>query len=222
MRKTILILIAVISMLTSYSQTEKGKYFIGGSINYSGDKDSEGDSVTNNWTNKNTTFNFTPSIGYFVTDNIAVGINLNLGNSVYNYQILSNMNYYSTTKTNTLNLGGGIFVRPYFKISNNFMFFINAGISYIDQPGKITFSTTQPGVSPTPDQKILGYEFTANIYPGLVYFVTPKIGLSVSVGNLFYDYSYRKNKESGIIDKNTFSGINLNSSTLSVGLTYHF
>src|SRR5690606_28845292 len=68
MKKFYLTLAAVAALtFASQAQTEKGKFIVGGGLGF----DTESVKDTDN---KSTSFNIMPSAGYFVADNIAVGL----------------------------------------------------------------------------------------------------------------------------------------------------
>ena len=70
MKKFYLTLAAVAALtFASQAQTEKGKFIVGGGLGF----DTESVKDTDN---KSTSFNIMPSAGYFVADNIAVGVGL--------------------------------------------------------------------------------------------------------------------------------------------------
>lgn len=70
MKKNIVMIAFLFLSMQSYAQTEKNKLMLGGNINYSSVK-------TGSLNVKNTTLNLSPSVGYFVGDNLAVGVNIN-------------------------------------------------------------------------------------------------------------------------------------------------
>src|SRR5690349_3679248 len=68
MKKLLLSLVAVSALaFTTQAQTEKGKIIVGGNAAFSTSK-SDADGAKSN-----TSFKIVPSVGYFVSDNIAVG-----------------------------------------------------------------------------------------------------------------------------------------------------
>ncbi|TCC82193.1 hypothetical protein EZ444_26745 [Pedobacter hiemivivus] len=100
----------------SNAQTEKGKFLLGGSVNFSTSKPND------QLPNKKTTFGLAPRVGYLVSDNWAVGSTL-----TYN---ISKTEGYISASDGEINYGDqyiyyGIspFVRYYTRIADNFKFF---------------------------------------------------------------------------------------------------
>jgi len=226
MKKNILILFALCAVMTSYSQTEKGKMFIGGQLNFSNDKKTSNldyaDSIE---------FTIAPNIAYFIKDNFAIGANFNLSTSNYSDKTYYTTYYYpintppytiytlyNSSKTSSLNYGIGGFARYYIKIIDKFKFYIHGSINYSYQ----STNTTQTDGS---NENLHGNEILLAVSPGLVYFITPKLGLEASFGNINYSYSKNFDNNLPIENQNTTGsryGINLNSSTLFLGLNYYF
>jgi hypothetical protein len=224
MKKALLVAIAVITISYGYSQTEKGNMLIGGQISISGNTSSALDSMSLN-TTRSTSFSLIPNVGFFICNNFAIGASLNFGisNTTYKDEDLPS-SIYTQTSASDYTYGIGVFARKYFKIADKFMFFINGGISYSYLTGKTTETTNSPNIDilsnniPPQTDKI-----SVNINPGLVYFISPKLGIETSFGSLYYNYTTTKNKNVSYDnhDNNSSYGINLNISTLSLGLHYY-
>jgi len=227
MKKSVLFALLSFAFLCSNAQTEQGKIFIGGQINFNSQKTSNLDSVlVTDYSNKG--FQFIPNIGYFVANNFAIGINLDFGTSSSSQTYVSNSPYTSTNSTTSVTYGGGVFARYYCKIADKFFFVLNAGITYSTQPEKVTQSSNDPN-------SVYSYDYPANqniqqhvtnitLAPGLTYFMTTKLGIQVNFGNLFYTNNTSKNTTITRDNHNNYqySGVNLNSSTFNVGLNYYF
>ena len=212
-------------MQTTYSQTEKGKMFIGGQFSLGGNTNSGLDSLTTNNTNV-VTFSISPNFGYFIKDNLAIGAILNFGTSgeTQNYQNSQNTPSYKTTYNyNYTSYGIGLFARQYYNITGNFRFYLNGGINYSYQTTKTTYTNPTYAYYPTSEENHSN-NFSINITPGLAYFVTPKIAIQTTFGNLFYNYSISKIPNVSY-DNHSYSGnygLNLNSSSFALGLNYYF
>jgi hypothetical protein len=226
MKKSFFILFAVCFMQTAYSQTEKGKMFIGGQFSLGGSTNSGLDSLTTNNSNV-VTFSISPNLGYFIKDNLAIGVSLNLGNTgeTQNYQNSQNIPPYKTTYNyNYTSYGIGLFVRQYYNITGNFRFYLNGGINYSYQTTKLTNTYTDPYANDPTIQENHANNFSINITPGLVYFITPKIGIQTTFGGLNYSYSISTIPNVSY-DNHSYSsnyGLNLNISSFALGLNYYF
>jgi hypothetical protein len=229
MKKCFLVLLTVCAMQTSYSQTEKGKNFIGGQINLSGSTSSFLDTL-NKFDNNSFGFSVSPNYGYFIADNVAIGVNVNFGisNAVQNSKYSNNIPSEFTYKSNTLSYGGGAFARYYLNISDKFKFYFNGGLNYFYSTQKIKNSNNDPNyvysTSNPANKEVQTNSLAFAISPGLVYFITPKVGLHTSFGNLNYNYSRSKNISLLYDNHNNSSsyGFNFNLTTFYVGLNYYF
>jgi len=227
MKKCFLVLLTVCAIRVSYSQTEKGKMFIGGQVSLSGSSQSH---IDTSYKSENNTvgFSIAPNYGYFIKDNFAIGATINFGvsNSTQNTSYTSPITY--TNKSNTLSYGIGGFANYYVNITDNFKFYFNGGVNYLYSTQNTKHSNNDPYYFYSPrnpeNQEIQTNAISFSIAPGLVYFVTPKLGIQTTFGNINYNYSSSKNK-SLLHDNHTnisSYGANLNPSTFSLGLNYYF
>lgn len=228
MKKILLVLIALFTIVTCYSQTEKGKKFIGGQLNLSNNTYSYLDTLYKS--NRNSFgFQIVPNFGYFIKDNFAIGVNVNFGvsNTTQN-QEQQYLPTKTTSKSNSISYGGGGFARYYKKITDNFFFFANGEVSYIYQTQKFVYSNNDPNyVYPTSDpanQEVQTNSISFDVNPGLVYFVTPKLGIQTTFGDIYYNNSTSKNISLLFDNHRNVNdyGINLNISTFYLGLNYYF
>jgi hypothetical protein len=227
MKKSILIILISLSFMSVYSQTEKGKMFVGGLIDYYSYRISCIDSLNKNDLNYKK-FQFIPVFGYFITNNFAIGLNINFGTYSDTQSNSWNSPYITTRKTKSITYGGGGFARYYCKIVDKFFFILNGGITYTSQPEKLTYSHTDPSYvfpsnSPA-NQDIQNHITDCTLAPGLIYFITPKLGIQIDFGKLYYTNSTSKNTtfKYAVQNNQQISGINLNSSTFHFGLSYYF
>jgi len=70
--KKIILCLAIIVSIKAYSQTDKGSWLLGGSASFSSSKPTYGDATT--------MLSITPTIGYFIKKNLAVGAQATLQN----------------------------------------------------------------------------------------------------------------------------------------------
>lgn len=229
MKKVVLNLIAILIFTTCYSQTEKGKNFIGGQISISGNTTSNHDTLYK-YDMNSFGFQFNPGFGHLIKNNFAVGCDLKFGISnetqknEYSNQSPSKID----RKTNSMSCGIGGYARYYKKIIDKFFFYVNGEVSYTYQINKLVYSSNDPNyVFPSynpANQKVQSNIISLSINPGLVYFVTSKLGIQAAFGNIYYINSSSKNISVSFDNhKNADNyGINLNISTLSLGLNYFF
>ncbi|CAM1362620.1 conserved exported hypothetical protein [Tenacibaculum sediminilitoris] len=143
-------------------------------------------------------FTFSPSVGYFVSDNIALEMGLILGESTTEF-------FGDTIEASQfgVTLAGNYFFTP----QSDFSFVVGAGLSYISTGNEIN-GNEQPDSS----------TFAIAVAPGVNYFISERLALRALVGALSYSSTSADGSSSST---NTF-GLNLNLSDVNFGLTYKF
>lgn len=175
------------AMLTAgaaaYAQIGQGSLMLGGELKFdmTGEKTtkitdpSAGDVKTPGYTN----WNFNPKVGYFFTDNIVVGVDLNFGQTHRGTAT-------SGTETETyssFDMGLGLFGRYYMNISDNFYFYGQANVMYTSS----SWTERDPGTTAGSFQD--GDKYTSSglgigISPGLTFFPSPKWGIDLGLRGL--------------------------------------
>jgi hypothetical protein len=159
MKKLTLFLLLFIGTTTAFTQIKKGQYLLGGSIGFESTKDEYSINPTNTVNN----FLISPAIGYFIVDNMAGGIRLNLG--FYDSKSDDLETHYTNTTISP-------FLRFYFlpahKKVNAFI-----DVSYIHN--KTGFNAYS---DPAHYDKAKGYSISA----GPAIFLTEQIALEFTVG----------------------------------------
>ncbi|WP_299885694.1 outer membrane beta-barrel protein [uncultured Lacinutrix sp.] len=174
---------------------EKGDVFISGSVGFG--SESQADDKTNGFT-------IAPRVGFFVSENIAVGAQLSYGSFTDETKVAD-----TTIEDKDTTFGAGVFGRYYFTPDSQFSIFgeLAAGIS--------STKNEQTGVDV--DAKSNG--FNIGIAPGISYFVSNNIALEASFGVL--GYSSDKADFDGAEARNNFNfGVNL--SDINFGIIYKF
>jgi hypothetical protein len=195
MKKIILSAVAVFAFGFTNAQNNnvgsegfaKEDLFITGSVSFgSGNVGSTGEKTNN--------FTFSPSVGYFATEKIAIGVGLNIGTSTSEVSSVS-------TKTN--NFGINAFGRYYFTPASKFSLFGHASVGF--GSAKVdSFKTNS---------------FNLGIAPGINYFLSENFALETTWGVL--SYNSEKADVDGAKAANNFNlGVNL--SDIKLGLVYKF
>lgn len=151
MKKVILTAIAVFGFAFANAQTggfAKGDAFISGALSVGSTK--EGDAKTSNFT-------IVPSVGYFVSENIAIGAKLGFGS-----------NKMGDDKTNAFTAGA--FGRYYFTPASQFSVFGQAGLDFTNSKSG-DFKTNQIGT---------------NVGLGLSYFLSNHFAIEATWAGLEY------------------------------------
>lgn len=212
---------------TSYAQTaiKAGTVQLGGSVNYS---QQTSDSpynyytgsgqptyTTQHYTNKG--FSVNPSVGYFVADNLAIGLNLGYGRTkvVYSYDNTYNGYGYDNNEQRSTQLGLGAFVQYYHMFTDQF------GVAGT-LSGGYNHTTQRYSSGSTTSATSNGY--SGALTPSLVFFPVPKFALGASVGSLSYSHSTSKS-DGGFTEgpsSGSFFGANFGLSYLAFSGTYYF
>ena len=144
---------------------------------------------------KSNSFRFSPSVGYFATENIAIEASLIIGSSE------------DVNENEQKSFGGALGATYFFSPANQFSFNLGFGLAYlsnkVDQAGGESTSNT----------------FVVAVSPGINYFVSDSFALTASVGALSYASS--KGDWNGAEAANSFN-LNLNLSDINMGLIYKF
>ena len=167
---------------------QNGDLYVSGEIGFTSFKQADA---------KSNQFTFSPSLGYFVSDHIALELGLAIGSNKSS----------NDDKTNVI--GGELGAIYYCTPSNQFSFTVGAGFTY----QSYTFKPS----SATPDSKTNVFGFAVS--PGLSYFVSKNVALRGSIGALSYTSS--KDDFDGAEAANQFN-INLDLSDFNFGIVYKF
>ncbi|WP_298902774.1 OmpW family outer membrane protein [uncultured Psychroserpens sp.] len=166
---------------------EKGDVYVSGTVGYNSTK--EGDFKTNR-------FDFMPTVGYFVSENIALEANLIIGSSE------------DADDDKTSTFGAGLGATYFFTPASQFSFTVGAGVAY-----------TNAKFEPNGGTETKVNAFAIAVAPGLNYFVSDCFALRASIGAL--SYASAKPDVDGAESANAF-GLNLDLSDINFGVTYKF
>ncbi|MFP5438245.1 MAG: porin family protein [Bacteroidia bacterium] len=169
---------------------KKGDAFVTGNVGFNSRK---------NDTGKGNSFTIMPTVGYFATDNVALGVSL-----TYMGQTLKSTGV-PDVKNNSY--GAGLFGRYYFTPANTFSFFGEFAASFNHSTSKVIGGDEQTGN---------GYGIQAG--PGISYFVSPRFSLQSYVGLI--SYGSTKNKTPYGDSKTTGFEAGLNFAQVRFGLLY--
>ena len=170
---------------------------IGNVIVNSGSADITVDQIGSS-TSKVTGYNISinPSIGWFISDNTAVGASLNINPLSNKTTYEENGSTFQSDKSTTFNFGLGGFVRHYLKNTGNLIPFgqlgLNAGISNLSTEG-FFYGGTGPSVYKTSydGSSNGGFFFNSTFQAGMTKMLNNNTGLDFFIG---YNFSYNKNE----------------------------
>ena len=194
-----LLIVGAVALFASMNAQEtetvgfaKGNTFITGAVGFGTKK--TGDVKENNFT-------ISPSVGHFITSNIALGARLGFDNT-------TNDNGTIETKTNTFS--AGVFGRYYWMPASKFSIFAELGADYSN-------SSFDSGVAG--DEKDKANGFGIEFAPGISYFLSNHFALEAKWGVL--GYNSVKPDVDGATATNRF-GFGVNLSDINLGLVYKF
>ncbi len=201
MKKLLLSLVTVSALaFGAQAQTEKGKILLGGGVGFNSTK-AEGASKSD------INFNILPSVGYFVSDNIAIGTGVG-----YNYD--------KQTSKSRLDQSFEVspFGRYYVGLSDQFKFF--GQLSVPMQFGNVKGVDAVTG--DVGDKVGSSTSIGVQLAPGFAFYPTKRVGIEVSVDGLGYNNYTVKNTATG--NKATVDSFGLNASTVAprLGVMFHF
>ena len=188
---------------------------IGGSYTSSAfESDFGGGSSTSNTVSRS--FNLNMAAGYFIIDNLAVGIT---SGYTYNGTITENDNSTDKLFSHSYSIGG--FARYYIPITNKLAFSTQLGTFYRSRSSMLENIT---GSTSTTTNEGTATIFQVAISPGFTYFISNRIGLNANLGNLAYSHEKLIDKQilgtqSRTVNRDEFMfGLNSFSFGLSVFL----
>lgn len=179
---------------------QKGDAFLTGSVSFNTEK-------TGNYM-KSTVFTIAPKAGYFISNNIALGVGLAYVNG--NSDV--NDGYNTPYEQTTTGFEAGVFGRYYFNPASSFSIFTQLSAAYATT--KNEYDSAGGFESET---KVNG--FNVAFSPGVNYFLSEHFALETSFG--IVNYQSRKPDVSGAVSTNSFN-IGLDLANVYFGLIYKF
>lgn len=210
--------------LSASAQLSAGHIMLTGSAGYTSGKDGTGDR-----SNVRTTGRISPQVGYFVAENLAIGLGLSYSGDTYMRQDKSNSGNGTSAITETsVALTYGPFVRYYKPVGERAAFFGQLGLNI----GNVTDSQKLEGSNfegQKADKDVKYSLLGASLSPGFTFFPTDHFGLEISMGGLSYGRSKLKDKPEGTEVPDTWEDDNTETSLdasfglqgLSIGATWY-
>lgn len=215
MKKTLLVIIMAFIGQQSMGQVQAGSIFVTGFGSYNSESGetsvtSGGTTVTSEH-DKFSGGTFGLGGGYFLSDNIAVGI----GFSVMG----SKLTPVDTADPEVKMSGYGVsvFARYYVPVSDNFYFFGQLGYSMAG----LSSTSTQGGTETEGPKTTIN---AIGISPGFTFFPTENIGFDMTVGNLGWTGSKTTSESGGTTmeSKTSEMDVSFDLSTVTFGIQYFF
>ncbi|MGM9479030.1 outer membrane beta-barrel protein [Pedobacter sp. GSP4] len=202
MKKLLLSLVAVAGLVYgAQAQTEKGKFILGGNVGFNSTK-VEGAAKSD------IDFSVVPSVGYFVSNNFAIGTGVG-----YTYS--------KTVSGATPNQIGAFQVSPfgryYVGLSEQFKFFGQLSVPMAFGTVKAVDANGDTGAKLGTTTSI-----GVNVAPGFAFFPTKRIGIEVSVNGLGYANNQIKAEATGAKTTSNSFGLEANTFAPKLGVQFHF
>ncbi|WP_306566151.1 OmpW family outer membrane protein [Flavobacterium lindanitolerans] len=200
MKKIVLTVAAVFAFGFANAQEEtsegfkKGDVFISGAVSFGSTK--TGDFKTSD-------FEIAPSAGYFVTDNIALGLAFGYGSSKVDV---------GTADATNSTLSVGAFGRYYFTPASKFSIFGQLGVNYMSYDNEFDAEAGTLG-------EFKGDGFGVAVAPGVSYFLAKNFAIEASFGILGFETT--KPDADGAEKTNSFD-FGLDMRDIRLGLVYKF
>ena len=223
MKKVLLTAVAVFSLTFVNAQEEekagfgfsKGNMFLEGNLSFGSSTSTDSFNGTDDEENKNSNLSFTPKFGYFISDKLALGAELMVGNTKNENTQFGTPNVVTENTSSTF--GAGVFARYYFlDLGQRFKTFTEVGLG---------FGSGKNEVNGTETSSSNGFGLGVDL--GINYFVTEKMAITFGLNNVLAYNSNKSETPAGSETKSSGLSGNLNTfnnffDTPSFGLLYKF
>jgi len=203
-----LIMILSVFHFAASAQYTQGKIYIDGSVNYNNDNTTITTQAVGAAT-KSTSNNLiiSPNIGYFVSDNFAIGVGLEYKSLSSSNTTLTNSNYSNSVLTSQIfdeysnkwnELAPTLFAKYIIPVSDKLSFSLKAKFSHGLVTDDVTINSTtidynaQGGISNQTTSKVVSEKPSKqtnrfNLSPEFQYLITEKVGVQVNFTGLSYN-----------------------------------
>jgi hypothetical protein len=205
-----LFLLFIAASLSSRAQIKQGSWLLGGDFTFTSNTSNQPDGTP--YSNKNTSFTISPSVGKAIKDNLILGFDLS-----YTHQGSTTVQPLPPDEVSTYNqYGAGVFMREYKTLGSNFSLFLQERVG--GSFAKLINSNSSDARS---------MSFNLGFSPGVAYSVSRKVQLETGFQNLLYaNYTHTKiGADPSAVKNNNFSvGTNLGYAfqNLIVGVRFLF
>lgn len=205
MKKILLSAIIALGAISANAQDygfNEGDVFVEGMLGYNSEDDTAASIKESNFT-------FTPKVGFMITEDFALGLQLGFGMD-------KTENYGINTENKNNSFGVGVFGRYYFaELTQRIKVYSELGLGYN------SYKTENRIANVTAENKASGFGINAGL--GINYFVTPKIAINFGFSDLIGYNTYKP--ENGDATNNFHLNINNFNNffdTARFGMTFKF
>lgn len=198
----------------AFAQTSQGTVSVQGSVNFTQNANKYDDTANRPDNNKDLYIRLSPSIGYFVTDGLELGLGIGVMRNVSRYMSESDE---SKSKTQSINFSP--YIRKYVALTDQLHLhgtgFMSVG--FANRKYKEDEDASY-------EMREKSNEYSIGLYPGITYFATPKLGITATFGSLSYfrneDTPLNNPHSSATSISNGFA-VNLSPSSVNLGIGYY-
>ena len=224
MKRTIGVLFACIAAFSVYAQISKGTKQTGGAITFFQDKSSNdflvgaSDFSAIASRSENTEVSFLPRIGYFISDNISLGVGIGFVQNNFDSELTSQDGSFSlSTERKSSEVEFEIFSRFHIPTSSGLYFFLEPALEF-------GYGSADTEGDAQAEEDIASFSVGTN--QGVLYMVSDKVGIEASFGFLGYERTTNTltDPSSSPEPENTQErfGLDLSSQTLRIGCQFYF
>jgi hypothetical protein len=181
--KIILLATSLFTGLLLNAQIKKGALFIGGDIQVYGNKYKSTDS--SQYTRHTNNYNFSPSVGWVVKDNMIVG------GKLFASFFKDKEEHPNDYESKSNRIGAGIWIRKYLSLGKSFYLFGDASLN-----GQSIYMKQETSIVPS-YYKEKGFAINAAVFPGISYQIKNSLFIEAALNNLISFGYERKNTERG-------------------------
>ena len=213
MKKIFLLSIVTMSVTLVHAQLSKGTIQLGGGFSYY----SIGEKTEGLPSLKTSYFSIQPNVGYFVADRNVVGLILMFENNKdegRSFNAGTGQVLEHTISSSILSFGA--YHRAFFSVNDYVAFFVQTKFMY--GVGSRDLEYDLPMFE---DETEDVTSIDINLTPGIAVFVSPKIGIDVSVGLFGYESVTTENSDIDYKATENSVSARFNLSTLALGLQYY-
>ncbi|MBC5992333.1 outer membrane beta-barrel protein [Pontibacter cellulosilyticus] len=228
-------LTACLGLLTQFcfAQLQKGTWTTTGTIGYSQSNDKK-DALNDSqikFERDYKSLQLLPSVGYFINDNVEVGLTGGYKNSEMFVKSTS-VRLTEASTYGTESYSAGVYTRLYKFLSNNFALYGQANVNYISSDVSYLFEGENAFNKYMYANNVALRNVSVSISPGVSFFVHDRISLNAIYGALSYDkYNNDHKKEEMFFGQNKISEystsnydlrLDLSSQSFNLGVSLYF
>jgi hypothetical protein len=227
MIKKTLIAIFLLLGIHSFAQLNKNRVMVNGRGNFYTDK-RERDANLNNVPLHNiekvSEGNVNLNVGYFLSDNFAIGGTFGFGKKIDSRNETFNVGDHTVRDITTQNFSAGVFARYNHMIKES-KFGLFFQLSHIYEVGKMDNISTQFYNNGTPYSTVnqeKTHGFKTGLTPGLMYYITNRCSIEGSIGDLSFNYKITKDTPLALdVRKESTFNADFSMATVYFGLTFY-